>query len=94
MLGKYISAVLWLILAASMVVGGTYAWFTDADLAGEAVFKAGTVEIQACLKTETDDNGRVDGNWNPGDCTQVKYEIKNIGSKKVRGQGQADRPMV
>lgn len=67
-----------------MVVGGTFAWFTDAELAGEAVFQAGTVEIQACLKRKTDQDGHIDGNWNPGDCSQVKYEIKNTGSKQVR----------
>lgn len=67
-------------LAAALIGGSTMAWFT-AKAEVENEFTAGTVMIEAGSNV----SGDVDiNNWNPGDCTELKLDIQNIGSKKIR----------
>ncbi len=77
---RMIMSVFIIILAAAMVGGATIAWFTDESPFSEAVFTAGTLEIDA------DGPGKeaeevVISDWNPGDTTPIEYTIENSGTK-------------
>jgi predicted ribosomally synthesized peptide with SipW-like signal peptide len=80
-----------LVLAIAMIAGATLAWFTDSDSAGEAVFTAGTVDIEAGRKVVLDDDDC--------DCIQevvlfparvVKYEFGHAGYSTELGLSVKD----
>lgn len=66
-------------MMAALVGGATMAWFTHQAEGGKAIFTAGTVEVSAGNAVITGTGSH--DNWNPGDCNQVKWVIKNTGSK-------------
>ncbi len=75
---KILFVALIIALVAGLIGGGTMAWFT-AKAEVENTFTAGTVMINP---GEAIVSGDLDiGNWNPGDCTELTWEIHNSGSK-------------
>ena len=73
-------------VSVSMIAAATMAWFTADAEAPNAVFTAGTVEVDVDLLTEGEqiDLGTlIDGNWNPGDTNTVTWKIKNTGTKAM-----------
>lgn len=78
---KLLLAMLTLAVSVSMIVGGTMAWFTSEDDAGNAVFTAGTVEVTAGDATIT--GSALETNVNPGDSFEVEWEIENDGTKNM-----------
>ncbi|HZK24344.1 MAG TPA: TasA family protein [Oscillospiraceae bacterium] len=87
---RVLMSVLVLALAAALIAGGTMAWFTDTAEANPAVFKAGTVEIEACGLTHLTPCFKAD-NWNPGDCSWVGVDFKNVGTKKIKLRVKMDK---
>jgi len=81
--------VLCLVLCGAMVLGGTYAWFSDSASSGDNIIKSGTldVELEASDKFGTGYTDAADGSlfsndilWEPG-YTAVKYiKVRNNGS--------------
>lgn len=69
-------------VAATLIAGATTAWFTDENVASDAEFSAGTVEIAAdeveFLAPSTHEN------WAPGDTTQVSWAIVNTSSLDIK----------
>lgn len=78
---KLLLTMLTLAVSASMIVGGTMAWFTAEDGAGDAVFLAGTVEVTAGDASIS--GSALETNVNPGDSFEVEWEITNDGSKNM-----------
>lgn len=78
---KLLLTMLTLAVSASMIVGGTMAWFTAEDDAGNAVFTAGTVEVTAGDASIT--GSALETNVNPGDTYEVEWEITNDGTKNM-----------
>ena len=76
---KLLVAVLLIVLAMALIIGGTLAWFTAEDDLEAITFEAGTVDIEVTDVNE----GEGFNNVNPGDCIAIEVEITNIGSKAV-----------
>ena len=86
-----------LLLCVSMLVGSTFAWFTDSVTSGSNIIKSGKLDVDlldangASLEGETlefvDQNGAVLSNilWEPG-CTYTleKVFVKNIGNLALK----------
>ncbi len=86
---KILMSVLAIGLAVALIGGATSAWFTDkADIA-EAEFTAGTVEVRDGKIVDTP--SATFKNINPGDTRTVKWEIKNIGTKKAEFRVKLDK---
>ena len=68
-------------VCVSMIAAATYAWFTDEADAADAVFTAGTVDIEIG-KPKAFDNQKWN-NVNPGDSYEVEWNIHNAGSKAM-----------
>ena len=87
-----LSSALALILCFSMLVGTTFAWFTDNAVSGSNVIKSGNLDIavQYTLdgKTWKDLDGATDlfqkGLWEPGHTEVVALRIKNNGSLALK----------
>lgn len=69
--------------SASLVVGATYAFFSDVGTSNDNVFNAGDFDMQLSDDNETDADN-VTGTWGlasaPGDTFTGDLEIKNTGS--------------
>lgn len=80
-------------LSTSMLVGTTFAWFTDSATSSGNVIKAGTLDVTLEHKDSYADTTWKDStkgaifdydNWEPG-YTQVKYvKIENVGSLDMK----------
>jgi len=68
-------------VSVSMIAAATYAWFTDEANAGDAVFTAGTVDVEVegvyYLSEVAWDN------VNPGDVYELEWVVKNKGTKNI-----------
>ena len=81
-----------LILCASMLIGSTYAWFTDSASSASNVIQSGNLDIQVEYtldgKTWADLDGADDlfqkGLWEPGHTEVVALRIKNNGSLALK----------
>jgi len=62
------------------------AWFTAATEPIENVFEAGTVDIEAGWQANFEK--LVEGNWNPGDCSDLGLCVVNEGTKAVKLRAQ------
>lgn len=67
------------VIAASL--GATFAWFTDASEIPGNTFEAGTVLIDADEELSEGWEDNKWDNWNPGDCTDKKVNVKVTGTK-------------
>ena len=97
-----LGSVLALVLCFAMLLGSTYAWFTDIDTASAATITAGILDIELTVK---DDNGNwVDDSrtlfetkadaqgvhelWEPGYAVQEIFKIENLGNLTVQYQAR------
>lgn len=77
-----------LILCCSMLIGTTYAWFTDSVSSGTNVIKAGNLDVEVEYVKNTQDDWKAldgatdlfDGLWEPGHTEIVVLKITNAGS--------------
>lgn len=92
-----LGSVLALVLCFAMLLGSTYAWFTDKDIATAATIKSGTLDIDLSV---LNDNKGWDTNasqifatkenelWEPGYAVKEVFEIKNKGNLTVQWQAR------
>ena len=86
------SSIMALVLCFAMLVGTTFAWFTDTEVSGSNVIKAGNldIEVQYTLDGETwaDLDGADDlfqkGLWEPGHTEVVGLKIENKGTLALK----------
>ena len=87
-----ISSLLSVVLCVSMLLGTTYAWFTDSVTSGSNLIQSGNldIEVQYTLDGETwnDLDGATDlftkGLWEPGHTEVVALRITNNGSLALK----------
>ena len=87
-----LSSVMSIILCFTMLLGTTFAWFTDSAVSGSNVIKSGNldVEVEYTLDGETwnDLDGAADlfqkGLWEPGHTEVVAFKITNNGSLALK----------
>src|SRR3989344_1481570 len=70
--------------AAALVIGATFAYFSDSETSSGNVFSAGTVDLVLSDDNETDLDGVTAtfgaADMAPGECTTGTLNIKNAGS--------------
>lgn len=89
-------SVLSLLLCVSMLVGTTFAWFTDSVTSGNNLIAAGNLDVELYYQNDTTpDWVKVDGNtnifkesthWEPGHTEVIKLKIVNEGSLALKYQ--------
>lgn len=87
-----LSSALALVICMAMLIGSTFAWFTDSVTSGSNVIKAGNldIDVQYTLDGENwaDLNGAKDlfqkGLWEPGHTEVVALRIENKGSLALK----------
>ena len=98
-----LSAVLALLVSVSMLVGTTFAWFTDSVTSGRNTIQSGNLDIELYYSV-LDENGnwtqyaKVDKDtkvfnydlWEPGYTEVAKFKISNEGSLALKYQLTAD----
>ncbi len=92
MLGSAIS----LLLCFAMLIGTTFAWFTDNVTSTNNIIKSGNLDVELYyMNSETTDWTKVDGNtnvfkkdtlWEPGHAEVVKLKVVNEGSLALKYQ--------
>lgn len=93
-------SVLSLVLCVSMLVGTTFAWFTDSVSSAQNTIQSGNLDVElyyaaeadATTWTPVDANTDVFGydNWEPGYTKVVYFKVKNNGSLALKYQLSAD----
>ena len=91
-----LSSVIALILCFAMLLGTTYAWFTDSVTSANNIITAGNLDIELYYQNdETDDWTEVDEDtnifkentlWEPGHTEVVKFKVVNAGSLALKYQ--------
>ena len=88
-----LGSVIALILCLSMLVGTTYAWFTDSVVSGKNQIVAGNLDIKLEYLVNgswvaVDDNTNVFGTslWEPGHTEVVTLKVSNIGTLALKYQ--------
>ncbi len=87
-------SVLSLLLCASMLVGSTFAWFTDSVTAGKNKIVAGNLDVELYAKTgadytpvTSDTNLFLEGAlWEPGHVEVVNLKVANLGTLALKYQ--------
>lgn len=83
-LRKVLVLALAIVLSATAVVGGTFAWFTDTVESSQNVIKAGKLDIEVVHEgNKVDENYKIfeDGFlWEPGAVMYENLTIKNVGN--------------
>ena len=77
-----------IITLIAAVGGATMAWFTSSTDPIDNGFTAGTVAIEAGWQSGF--AKLVEGNWNPGDCTDLGLCVVNDGTKAIKLRAQFD----
>ena len=91
------SSVVSLILCFSMLLGTTYAWFTDTVTSGTNIIAAGNLDIELYHENEKDDKEQVTSatvlfdevdsdRWEPGSMAYEKFTIENLGNLALKYQ--------
>ncbi len=88
-----------LLLCVSMLIGSTYAWFTDSVTSGNNIIKSGNLDVELDYKKVVDgvvtDWDDVSGNdelfdkgalWEPGHTEIVFLRVSNVGSLDLKYQ--------
>ena len=89
---KLLSSVIALVLCVSMLIGATFAWFTDTASTGVNKIQAGTLDV--AVEYSTDGSTWTDiqdattlfsqGLWEPGHTEYVYLRVKNAGSLALK----------
>ena len=90
-----LSSVLSLAVCGSMLVGTTFAWFTDSVSSVNNVIKAGNLDVELYYKTtkmndydtvNKDTNVFTDTLWEPGHAEVVNLKVENAGTLALKYQ--------
>ncbi|MBQ8817255.1 MAG: hypothetical protein IJZ83_01650 [Clostridia bacterium] len=90
-----LSSVLALFLCFAMLLGTTFAWFTDSVTSANNIITAGNLNIELYHTNDNDTNQKVDGNtklfddialWEPGAVVYETFDIKNEGNLALKYQ--------
>lgn len=97
-----LTSVVSLFLCVAMLVGSTFAWFTDSVTSGQNVIKTGTLDVKLeysvfengawTAYAEVTDTTDIFGydNWEPGYVEKAKFRITNVGSLAIKYNLTAD----
>ena len=86
-------SVLSLLLCVSMLIGSTFAWFTDSVTSGNNIIKAGNLDVALTHTNKTVTDQNVEGAttlfqditlWEPGAMVWEKLTVKNNGSLALK----------
>ena len=87
-----------LLMCVSMLIGSTFAWFTDSVTSSGNIIKSGTLEIEMLWKDATTNGKQTDYKdasagpifdydlWEPGYVEAKNIEIKNVGTLDLKYQ--------
>lgn len=77
--------------AAALIIGATFAFFSDSETSTGNTFAAGTLEIDILDQNEDTpfETEVIVSNWAPGDETLVNFDVKNIGTLPINIRGFA-----
>ncbi len=82
-----------LLLCVSMLVGTTFAWFTDEVVSGTNIIAAGNLDVELTHTDKAATDEKVDGNiilfddvklWEPGAVAYEKLTVSNVGSLALK----------
>ena len=81
-----------LLLCASMLIGTTFAWFTDSVTSTNNIITAGNLDVELYWSTDAADWKAVDGDtnvftdqlWEPGHTEVVYLKVKNAGTLALK----------
>ncbi len=88
-----LSSVLALVLCVSMLIGSTFAWFTDNVTSGNNIIKSGNLDIVLEYSTDGDIWNTVDATtkvfndealWEPGHREVVMFRVRNAGTLHLK----------
>ncbi len=87
-----LASILSLILCAEMLVGSTFAWFTDSVTSGRNKIVAGNLDVELYAKvgdtytkvTEDTNLFREDTLWEPGHLEVINLKIENLGTLALK----------
>ena len=89
---RIISSLLALVSCITMLVGSTFAWFTDSSVSGNNVIQSGNIDLGVEYTVNGKDWNALDGAtdlfqnglWEPGHTEVVALRIKNNGSLALK----------
>lgn len=89
-----LASILSMMLCIAILIGSTFAWFTDSVTSGKNTIVAGTLDIELEAKTTKDDDyKRVyketnlfenSSLWEPGHVEVVNLKVKNVGTLALK----------
>lgn len=87
------TSIISLLLCVSMLVGTTFAWFTDEVVSGRNVIAAGNLDVELYHSDKNESNVQVKGDtklfndvvlWEPGAVLYDTLQVKNVGSLALK----------
>ena len=87
------TSIISLLLCVSMLVGTTFAWFTDEVKSGRNMIAAGNLDVELYHSDENETDVKVDGStklfndvvlWEPGAVLYDTLQVKNVGSLALK----------
>lgn len=89
-----LTSVLSMMLCLAMLIGSTFAWFTDSVISGKNRIVAGNLDVELNWSTDGKTWERVDENtdmfkdtlWEPGYTRVVYLQVENVGSLALKYQ--------
>ncbi len=87
------TSIISLLLCVSMLVGTTFAWFTDEVQSGRNVIAAGNLDVELYHTDEDESDVKVDGStklfndvvlWEPGAVLFDTLQVKNVGTLALK----------
>jgi len=88
------TSIISLLLCVSMLVGTTFAWFTDEVVSGRNVIAAGNLDVEL-FHSDKDNSGYVDSQtalfnditlWEPGVVVYENFRVENVGNLALKYQ--------
>ncbi|MBQ5820210.1 MAG: hypothetical protein IIW31_03150, partial [Clostridia bacterium] len=83
------TSILSLLLCVSMLVGTTFAWFTDEVVSGMNTIQAGNLDVElyaGTTKVEDDTELFVADLWEPGMVVYENLQVRNVGTLALKYQ--------
>ena len=91
------TSIISLLLCVSMLVGTTFAWFTDSVESGRNVIAAGNLDVELYHSDHKETDAKVDGStmlfddvtpnlWEPGALAYENLQVKNLGTLALKYQ--------
>ena len=89
-----LTSILSLLLCVSLLVGATFAWFTDSVVSGTNTIAAGNLDVEL-YHSDKNDSGYVDAEtklfndvtkWEPGVVVYENFKVENVGDLALKYQ--------